>query len=419
GVNREWTMGEKRVAYEIADHVSVLFASDNKRKIESQIKELKEFNESLVNNMTDGIIIEGKDGHIKFTNPAMSKLVGSPAGFLRGSHWKDIVAPDYHGVVEEADLRREEGVSDSYGIELLRSDGSRVPALVSGIPNFQGGRYDGLMAIFTDIRELKNVQSELAVRSAYFQNLFENSPEAVILISNDGLIKRINKAFTTMFGYKEEECLGQMVDDFIVPTESKEYAVRLTMNSIKGMRMREDVLRKKKDGSLVDVSLTSSPIFTEDGQIGVYAIYRDISKEKGAERALMNERNRSEFYLDLLSHDIGNLHQGISTALQLSRIKGLDDKNGSIAFETAEELVQRSMHLVKNVIFLANIDTRQVKTKTIEVVSMMENTISHVVKLFQSKKISLELDLPGGPIHIVAEDIVEELFFNILHNGLK
>lgn len=419
GAKRTWSMDEKRLAYEIADHLSILFMADSKKITEARIKDLKEFNESLINTMTDGIIIENQNGTITFANPAMSALLGSPRGVIEGSHWTSIVPNEMVKVVEEASAKREEGSKRSYEIELLRSDGNRVPVLVSGVPNFEGGKYRGQLAIFTDIRELKQVQSDLEVRKAYFQNLFENLPEAVVLVDNHGRIKLSNKEFSNLFGYNEEECLDQNVDDLIVPIESKEYSLQLTLDTARGIRKDEEVIRKKKDGTLVDVNIVSAPIMVGDGQIGVYAIYRDISKRKYAERALTDERNRSEFYLDLLSHDIGNLHQGIYTALQLSRIKESDESTAKTAFETAEELVQRSIHLVKNVIFLANIDTRKVQTKSVEIISMLEDSLSHVMKLFPTKKIIIELDLPKEPIYIDAETIVEELFFNILHNGLK
>jgi PAS domain S-box-containing protein len=132
------------------------------------IRRLNEFNEALVQDLAEGIVVTDPDGLITFLNPALAKLLGYPPEELLNRNWSAIVPPDQRSIVEQALARRRQGESDRYKLELLCSDGRRTPVFVSGNPRFtpDGSRFTGSIAVFTDIREAlarQRIEQELAL----------------------------------------------------------------------------------------------------------------------------------------------------------------------------------------------------------------------------------------------------------------
>jgi PAS domain S-box-containing protein len=133
------------------------------RESQTEIQQLKEFNESIVQNMAEGIIIQDADGHITFVNPAAAALLDCAPQELTGQHWTAIIPPDQHHLGRAADERHACGQADRYELELVRRDGTRIPVLVSSSPRFEGNRFVGSMAVFSDIT--KRVRAERLLRA--------------------------------------------------------------------------------------------------------------------------------------------------------------------------------------------------------------------------------------------------------------
>ena len=129
-----------------------------------------------------------------------------------------------------------------------------------------------------------------APRATPIEQLFEEVPEAIVLADAHNRVLRVNGEFTRMFGYPEAEALGRTLEDLIEPP------ARLAEMQHAGAI--EVTVRRRKDGSAVDVSVLSTPVTLEDGAPGVYSIYRDISGRRRAEEEL----RRSEEQLRELAH---------------------------------------------------------------------------------------------------------------------
>ncbi|MBU1878759.1 MAG: PAS domain S-box protein, partial [Chloroflexi bacterium] len=122
-----------------------------RKQAETELRRLKEFNESIVQQMAEGISVQDAAGCFTFINPAAAALLGYEPADLIGQHWTLVVPADQQPVIQAADERRLQGQADRYQVELLRRDGARVPVLISGSPRFEGDRLVGTLAVFTDI----------------------------------------------------------------------------------------------------------------------------------------------------------------------------------------------------------------------------------------------------------------------------
>ncbi|HEU5357809.1 MAG TPA: EAL domain-containing protein [Gemmatimonadales bacterium] len=125
----------------------------------------------------------------------------------------------------------------------------------------------------------------LRIEKAYFEHLFENAPEPMVLADAHGAIQRVNSEFTRLFGYTADEVRGQSLDEILAPHALTE-ARLLTSDSAGGRTVRFDTQRRRRDGALVHVSIIGSPIVTDGRQLGVYAVYRDNTQRVRAEEAL-------------------------------------------------------------------------------------------------------------------------------------
>jgi len=168
------------IEYKGQPAVQVAFIDITKRRqAEEEIRQLKEFNENIVQNMAEGIVVQDADGHLAFVNPAAAAMLGYKPEDLIDRDWIDIVPPDQIGIVRAADERRKQGESDRYEIELVRSDGNRLPVLVSGNPRFDPdtGEFDGTLAVFTDISARVQAEAQVARHAREMAALYETSLE--------------------------------------------------------------------------------------------------------------------------------------------------------------------------------------------------------------------------------------------------
>ncbi|MEA3431357.1 MAG: PAS domain S-box protein [candidate division WOR-3 bacterium] len=156
-------------------------------------------------------------------------------------------------------------------------------------PDGRWVRYE--MAI--DITESKRMSEELKERRMYLENIIRYLPDAVITQDAEGKILEWNPEAERLFGYTSKEAVGKKLDDLTTspdPDKFKE-ATSFTQQILAGEPISPvEVVRYKKDGTPVDVVLSSSPILVDGKITGVISLYRDITESKRLEREVKERR---------------------------------------------------------------------------------------------------------------------------------
>jgi PAS domain S-box-containing protein len=116
--------------------------------------------------------------------------------------------------------------------------------------------------------------------------LFEQAPEAIVLMNEDQSIVRVNREFTRLFAYTPQEALGRRLSELIVPYEFQDEYEAYADKVAHGQRVDAEGVRQRRDGSRLHVSIVQVPVSLPGGQIAKYAIYRDITERKRAEERL-------------------------------------------------------------------------------------------------------------------------------------
>ena len=144
-----------------------------------------------------------------------------------------------------------------------------------------------------------------------YRSLFEHSPEGMALIDEGDRVVQVNDAFVRMFGFSREEILNRSLDDTIIPEKLQTESNLLKQYIIDRKQFFTETVRKRKDGSLIPISVTGAPVFVHDRMTGIFAIYRDITEWKEAEAKLKQAKEEAEaanrakslFWADM-SHEI-------------------------------------------------------------------------------------------------------------------
>lgn len=140
------------------------------------------------------------------------------------------------------------------------------------------------------------------------EHLIESFPEAIVLLSNDDRVIRVNRAFAALFGYGVEEALGRRINELLVPAHLQGEGQALSQRAARGEGFGVETVRRRKDGTLVEVSILTTPIIAQGRQLGVYGIYRDITQHR-----------RSALVLRELKKAVETMQLGVT-------ITGLDGK---------------------------------------------------------------------------------------------
>ncbi|MDH4210761.1 MAG: PAS domain S-box protein [candidate division WOR-3 bacterium] len=143
-----------------------------------------------------------------------------------------------------------------------------------------------------EVKAREEVQKSLRIETGYLEQLFASAQEGIAMLDCDGVVQRINSEFSRIFGYASDEAIGKSIDDLIVPADYFQDARAITRRALNGESVALEATRRRKYGTLIDVSVLASPIIINKNQVGVYAIYRDITARKQAERKLRESEDR-------------------------------------------------------------------------------------------------------------------------------
>ena len=171
------------------------------------------------------------------------------------------------------------GFHRSPGWRHLRKDGTLV-WVDSYSHDFHYGEHLVRLVQVHDVTALKLAADRLAEQSAFFSQLFHNSPEAIVMLDEHDVVVDANASFENLFLYTLDEIKGRAINDLIVPPEHADEATDLSRSVFDKSSAQRDTVRQRKDGSLVDVSALGYPITLGSRQVGVFAIYRDITESK-------------------------------------------------------------------------------------------------------------------------------------------
>jgi len=266
------------------------------RTTAQQLNELR----SLYNSAPIGLAMIDREFRFQRINKVLADITGFPVQAHLGKPVWDFL-PDLRATAEP--LFR----------EVLETGEPLTAVEVSGETKFQpgvqrtwvtqlyplkgsDGSVTGIGVICDDATERKRAEIERAHLAA----IVESSMDAIVSWTTDGKIRSWNPGAERMFGYSAEEAIGRQVG-LLVPPNSGETPNGVFERAKAGERFSIETSRRRKDGTILPVSISASPMRDADGRtVAVSVIFRDISEQKRREE-------HTRFIMRELSHRSKNL----------------------------------------------------------------------------------------------------------------
>ena len=291
---------------------------------------------AIVESSVDAIVSKRLDGTVLSWNRAAEKIFGYSAEEMVGNSIYQLIPEELHE--EEADIlsRIARGEQTShYETTRVRKDGRRITISLTVSPVFDAdGRIAGAASIKRDItetRRLEQIVSHSARIAAQMGAIVESSADAIVSKQLDGTVLSWNRAAERIFGYSAEEMVGNSVYR-LIPDELHGEESEILSRISQGQQVAHyETTRIRKDGRLITISLTVSPVHDPDGHIiGAASIKRDITDAKRMEQ-IVRQATKMEAIGRLaggLAHDFNNhLHALSGFAHFIDRDPGLSPRS--------------------------------------------------------------------------------------------
>ncbi|MGA2309939.1 MAG: PAS domain S-box protein [Candidatus Bathyarchaeia archaeon] len=250
---------------------------------------------------------------------------------------------------------------------------------------------------------LEKYATEIRESQQKFERLFMDNPEAAIYLDVNFIVVNVNPRFCQLFGYSVEEVKGKKINKVVVPEDMREEAESLDRDAKNGYASH-DTVRKRKDGSLVPVSISAAPVTFENNLLGYIGIYKDITELKRAQEESEESRKHFQMLFDLMADPVAVV-DGRGKILEVTQ------KAEEITGFKKEELVGKNLLKVK----MFGAKTKAVMIKKLAERMMGMNVQPYEVELLKKNGGKLiyeinaaKIDYKGKPADLVVfRDIME------------
>jgi PAS domain S-box-containing protein len=281
------------------------------------------------------------------------------------------------------------------------------------------GEITGLSTIARDIGEQLHTERE-ALRLAAIVN---TSEDAIVSKDLNSIVQTWNEAAERLFGYSAEEIIGRSIRMIIPDDRQREEDEVLATIRGGGVVTHFETVRKRKDGSLVDISLTVSPIKDRrDKIIGASKIARDISGQKKLMRELADANRIKDEFLATLSHELRTPLNAVLGYTQMLRTGKITDDRRDHVVGIIERNAQLLSQLVSDVLDVSSIVTGKIRLKPapIDLLHVARAAADVVRPAIDAKGLTFALTNDGRPLIARGDpDRLQQAFWNLLTNAVK
>jgi PAS domain S-box-containing protein len=288
-----------------------------------------------------------------------------------------------------------------------------------------------------DIFERKKAEEALHVAKSRLETIIGVSPLAIILADLDDHIQLWNPAAENIFGWRSEDVLGK--PNPIIPDSLHDEYSQLNRRVLSGNpTINREVVRKRQDGTLIDVSVSSASIYDVSGNLaGRMAIIADITERKQAEKevhrlneeleqrvqertAQLEEANRElEAFSYSISHDLRAPLRAISGYSQIisDEYRELLPEQARSMFKNIITNISRMDQLIDDLLRFSRLSRHSMKREVIDMKNLVEIAFASLEN--EQKDRNVEVALADLPPCQGDASLLRQVWLNLVSNALK
>jgi len=262
-----------------------------------------------------------------------------------------------------------------------------------------------------------------------YEAIVDSSDDAIVSKNLQGIVMSWNKGAERVFGYPAEEMIGQSITKLLPPDRPNEEA-QILARLQRGERLDHfETKRRRKDGELIDVSLTISPIRNTEGIIvGASKVGRDITRQKEAQRNLAEAHEQLKRASQVKAEFLTTLSHELRTPLNaiLGWVQILKDGTGPEDLATALPVIERNVRMqsqmIEDLLDMGRIEAGKVRLdmQRVDLAAVVDAGIETVRPAAAAKAIRLTTAFGNVSGIIMGDrDRLQQVVWNLLSNAIK
>jgi PAS domain S-box-containing protein len=250
-------------------------------------------------------------------------------------------------------------------------------------------------------------------------SLIEGTNDIIYSVIPDGTFEFVNRAWLETLGYADDEWETMNLKDIVFPGHLKSHS-EILGQILAGKKIANiEVAFVTKSGSIIYAEGNMFPRTIDGNVVAATGFYRDISLRKESEENLSNQRARTEFFVDLMVHDITNINQEIISTLELLLLDGEFPNRLKELVDEALVEVERSSNLVDKVRKISSLYSVTPQTEDYDLWTVIGDALKKVKKDFPDKEIQFNTNISENQYSISADEYLVDVFYSLLHNSAK
>ena len=251
---------------------------------EKQLREKSEFLDAVINNSSDGIIVVDEDVNYVLINPASGRILGHDPEKWVGKKAGTFKHPEDEKNSAEAFMKAMGGEPSRCEVRVMAKDGNYHLLEIRFNQMILNENYH-VLGMVTDITERRKSEQALIASEDKYRSLFENSPEAIIILGKEGKIIECNRATVSLMEKKIEEIIGRRIDELgVLDSAQAELFSKIFMAMTKGKEINKREMELiMNDGRSKWIEVVPSMIAIAGEFYGIQLIAQDITDRKLAD----------------------------------------------------------------------------------------------------------------------------------------
>ncbi len=350
----------------------IVLANDvtEKVKAESAMRQSEEKYRQIVENANEGILLINSEADVTFINDKLADIIGYSKEEAEGRSVFEFIYKEDADDARDYIRKNADGEKEAFIFRFRHKEGTERWVTANAVPVMdESNKYSGGLALITDITQQRKAEAAYQRINEMLRALINYSPLSIILLDKEGKTELWNPASERLFGWSSAEVLGKEIPT--VPEEKRNEHIALRSTIMRGETITgKEVVRKRKDGKNIIISLSASPLFdSEHNPIGISSFHVDITEKKKAEKEreklfkqITSARNRLKILSSKLIsvqeaekrnisrelHDeIGQLLTAVKIELQRIKTDSDSDEIKTLAADCTI-LVEKSISVVRN-----------------------------------------------------------------------